>query len=108
MAAGKNIGSQSLLVLCLDYCALSLNQRNVMPPISRKPAKRKEEPQEAPFTLDTPKAQLHRENNVRGCRSPGALSILLPKSGGPGGVKILMLSLITDRTKPGWVGADLE
>lgn len=39
---------------------------------------------------------------------PGALSILLPKSGGPCGVKILILSLITDRMKPGWVGADLE
>lgn len=35
--------------------SLSLNQRNVMSPISRKPAKRKKEPREAPFALDTPR-----------------------------------------------------
>lgn len=92
-------------------CALSLNQRNAMSPISRKPAKRKKEPREAPFTLDTPRHDFTEKTMWRAVAwavCPRALSILLPKFGGPGGVKILILSLITDRMRLGWVGADLE
>lgn len=106
MSALKNVYSQSLSLLFLASCPLFLYQRNVMWSISSEPAKRTKQQQGAPFTLDTPHAQLSIENNVNGPLMLCArlLRALLAEADGPRGVKILPLKPHYHRLGPAWGG----
>lgn len=74
--------------------------------ISSEPEKRTKQQQGAPFTLDTPNAQLSIENNVNGPLMLCArmLRALLAEADGPCGVKILPLKPHYHRLKTEWGG----
>lgn len=79
-----------------------------MQSISGEPAKRNKETQGALFTLDTPKAQLYRENSAMNgspcSRVPHCmLGTLLPNTVVHVESISRLYSLITDRLRPGWV-----